>query len=267
MQKISRKDALAAGLKYYFTDKPCVEGHITQRRVSNFACVICEADGQRHRNKVKRGLEQPKPKRPSPRKDAIEAGERYYFSGKPCPYGHVGKRHVTSGCVECWQMYSQRDYQNHKEKRLAYNKKNRHKYAEQRKAYQEKHREYLAMKKREYNAKPENKNAMLERCRKWREANPEKRKEAANRYARSGKGLAKLRMRQSLIKSACPDWACQESITLKYKEREMMTNLTGVLHHVDHKIPLQGENICGLHVAANLRVIPARDNLKKGNRI
>lgn len=266
MDIITRKEAKEKGLSFYFTGKPCSEGHILKRRVSNYGCVLCEANSQKHRNKVKMGMAEPKPKRQSPRKDAIEAGESFYFTGKPCPYGHIAKRHVSSGCVDCWSMHGKRNYERHKSKRNEQNKNNAHKYSDQRREYAKKHKEYFAQKKREYNAMPENKLAMLERCRKWKEKNPEKRKEAANRYATSGKGLAKLRMRQTMIKKACPDWACQESIALKYKERKAMTNMTGILHHVDHKIPLQGENICGLHVAANLRVITARDNLSKHNK-
>jgi 5-methylcytosine-specific restriction endonuclease McrA len=39
------------------------------------------------------------------RKDAIAKGLDRYFSGKPCPYGHVAERYVSvSGCVECGVM-------------------------------------------------------------------------------------------------------------------------------------------------------------------
>jgi 5-methylcytosine-specific restriction endonuclease McrA len=41
MQRITRKAAKAAGLKYYFTGKPCKRGHIDKRFVSSFRCMTC----------------------------------------------------------------------------------------------------------------------------------------------------------------------------------------------------------------------------------
>jgi len=44
MRKISRRSAIAKGLKQYFTGKPCPKGHITKRVVSNTDCCQCMAE-------------------------------------------------------------------------------------------------------------------------------------------------------------------------------------------------------------------------------
>lgn len=35
------------------------------------------------------------------RKEAAARGLKRYFSGKPCPHGHLAERFVSHGCVEC----------------------------------------------------------------------------------------------------------------------------------------------------------------------
>lgn len=41
MELINRPEAAAQGLMYYFNNKPCKRGHISKRRVSDWACVAC----------------------------------------------------------------------------------------------------------------------------------------------------------------------------------------------------------------------------------
>lgn len=54
-----------------------------------------------------------------------------------------------------------------------------------------------------------------------------------------------------------------------YMEARRLTELTGVPHEVDHVLPLNPRDqiVCGLHLASNLRVVPAAVNLSKGEQI
>jgi hypothetical protein len=63
-----------------------------------------------------------------------------------------------------------------------------------------------------------------------------------------------------------PPWADQDKILAIYRQARAMTDATGVVHHVDHVYPLQGELVSGLHVHTNLQVLPWRENVSKGNR-
>ena len=69
--------------------------------------------------------------------------------------------------------------------------------------------------------------------------------------------------------NVAPAWLNAEQIDLirnMYHEAHETTNSTGIIHHVDHIEPLKGKDRTGLHVPWNLRVIPAIENIKKGNR-
>ncbi len=65
---------------------------------------------------------------------------------------------------------------------------------------------------------------------------------------------------------ATPPWADQEAIREVYREARELQALTDQPHHVDHIIPLIHADVCGLHVAANLRAVPSWFNQEKGNR-
>lgn len=69
--------------------------------------------------------------------------------------------------------------------------------------------------------------------------------------------------RRSLQLQACPPWADRNKIKAIYKDAQNRRK-AGENVHVDHIIPLRGKNVCGLHIAENLQIISATENLKKG---
>jgi 5-methylcytosine-specific restriction endonuclease McrA len=70
--------------------------------------------------------------------------------------------------------------------------------------------------------------------------------------------------------NATPPWLTDEQkkdIKNLYFECKIISDTTGVKHHIDHIIPLNNELVCGLHVPWNLQILTAKDNLIKSNII
>lgn len=68
------------------------------------------------------------------------------------------------------------------------------------------------------------------------------------------------------VRAATPKWADRMAIAAIYREARRLTRETGIERHVDHVIPLKGRNVCGLHIAENLRVEFASVNKAKANK-
>ena len=67
---------------------------------------------------------------------------------------------------------------------------------------------------------------------------------------------------------ATPKWLTKrdhEKIQFYYEVAMRLGQLTETKYHVDHIIPLNHPQVCGLHVPSNLQVILAEENLVKGN--
>lgn len=97
------------------------------------------------------------------------------------------------------------------------------------------------------------------RVRQWMDENPERRKANAatgwaNRHARKKRRTIPLSSEH------------RKQIKAVYAECRRRNEARPRAWHVDHIIPLAGKNVCGLHVPWNLRIIPARENIRKSNR-
>jgi hypothetical protein len=176
---------------------------------------------------------------------------------RPCKRGHISKRRTKSGtCLQCEAELSRARYQADPIAGCARTKA----------YYWANHGSYRATKNawRARNAKKARASFI-----EWRAKNRDKALAATKSWkARNHhRVIALIMQRQAQLLKAMPTWADREAIRVIYEERERIVRETGVDHHVDHVYPLQGKDVCGLHVPWNLQVIPALANQRKSNRI
>lgn len=100
----------------------------------------------------------------------------------------------------------------------------------------------------------------------------DKYKEIKKQYRNNNKGTINhhTAKRRAAILKATPPWLTVEhweEIKELYQIAKDLQWLSEDELEVDHIIPLQGKNICGLHVPWNLQVIPRKANQRKGNKL
>ncbi len=76
----------------------------------------------------------------------------------------------------------------------------------------------------------------------------------------------KRRLAEKRTGQTVPIWADELAMSEVYREAKRLTLLTGIVHHVDHVVPLRSPLVCGLHWEKNLQVLQATSNIRKGNR-
>ena len=95
------------------------------------------------------------------------------------------------------------------------------------------------------------------RARLWRKKNPAHYSFLTRKYKISKKG-------------ATPSWLSPSQLEEMRRFYELTKDceiITGEQYHVDHIHPLQGKDLCGLHVPWNLQVLPSDVNRKKSNYV
>ena len=105
----------------------------------------------------------------------------------------------------------------------------------------------------------------------WRVKNVEHTVLYGKTYRANNKALTNFlcQKRKIALLNRTPDWLTSDDFWIieeAYELAEKRTNMFGFSWHVDHTIPLRGKLVSGLHVPQNLRVIPAKENMRKTNR-
>ena len=177
------------------------------------------------------------------RAHAINQGLPRYFTGKSCKHGHLSERYVTNGtCVMCANAAFDKWNSKHPGKHLAHVNKWR-----------------------------DNNLQKVQTIRqKWASNNPDKARQSSKNWKRSNpaKVAEQSGRRRAAQDARMPSWltaADHLEFDSVYKYCAGL-RAAGLDYHVDHIVPLRGKSVSGLHVPWNLQVIPAVENMSKGNR-
>lgn len=161
------------------------------------------------------------------------------------------KSGVRSVCKECSCLKKRMDYKEDPQKILSRNSNWRKNNSDWAKAYE---------KSRQQAYYAENREKILEKNKAYIKNNPDKHRKSMRVASAKRRGV---------LDRSCPIWlseAQHNEIRSIYDLARDCELISGYKYHVDHIVPLQGENVCGLHVPWNLQVLPADINMSKGNR-
>jgi len=187
---------------------------------------------------------------PKTRAEAKAAGAKYYFTGEPCKHGHIAPRKTKGACVECLKV----EWAQAAETRAEYFKE----YNRKEEVRDKKHDWYLKNREQVIQTAATRPAAVLREYRNaWKAAN-------------KTQVLADNKVRRRKHRDATPPWLTRKQkseIRQLYQIAITMTQTTGEQYVVDHIVPLRSEEVCGLHVPWNLRVITQEENLKKSNKL
>lgn len=179
------------------------------------------------------------------KQEARNLGLIKFFTGVECSKGHVAERYVVSRmCVMC---------------------ASKHNTAEGRKEFAKDYRLNNSDKIKQYRINT------IDQRKEWLANNKDKTSNHKKTYRtnHSDKVLASNAKRRSSKKFRDAAWDVEltDFVTIEsYHLCELREKVTGYAWHVDHVIPLQGKLVSGLHVWNNIAVIPAAQNMSKGNR-
>jgi hypothetical protein len=187
---------------------------------------------------------------PKTRKEAQATGAKYYFTGEPCKHRHIAPRKTKGACIECLKV----EWQQAADKRAEYFKQ----YNQREDVKDNKHEWYQKNRERVIATAQ---TRSVEQLREYRNAWKENNKTQIR---------ADTKARRRKHRQATPKWLTRtqkSQIRQIYQIAITMSQTTGEQYVVDHIVPLRSDEVCGLHVPWNLRVITQEENLKKSNKL
>jgi hypothetical protein len=196
---------------------------------------------------------------------AKQKGEKQYMSEKPCKRGHIDWRITATGtCIGCRKIQNMAKYYADPVKTKIKTKI----------TYQANAEKIRARRKEWYYSNLEvARTDAKARSAEWRKLNPN---HAGTKIAKQkwketniGKVRADTVKRRLSKMQRTPKWLTAIDLWMieeTYELAALRTKITGFSWHVDHKIPLQGKLVSGLHTPYNLQVIPGKDNIAKANK-
>ena len=204
------------------------------------------------------------------RSDAKALGLKFYFTGKPCPRGHVAERRVSEcDCIECKRQWHKRSPDKYREAARRYREAHREKVRDRLTKWRDANRDRWRQHYRRWN--DENREKTNAICKRWRDDNQSKCQEMGRNWRACNPHMnnAKTARRNAAKLNATPPWlthAQQQEMLDVYEQALLCRLLTGVPHDVAHIEPLKGLDRSGLHVPWNLQILPSKENQSKGNR-
>jgi 5-methylcytosine-specific restriction endonuclease McrA len=187
---------------------------------------------------------------PTTRKEAQATGAKYYFTGEACKHGHIAPRKTKGACLMCLEEEWKKALVTRAAYFTEYNQSEAGLTAKQ---------EYYKRNKQTVIARAQARPVEEQRRYRttWKENNPLQ-------------VLADNKVRRRKHRDATPPWLSRKQkseIRQLYQIAMTMTQTTGEQYVVDHIVPLRSEEVCGLHVPWNLRVVTREENLRKSNKL